>query len=218
MSATAFRKRLQSGKPILADGAMGTMLHRRVACPRRCLLRRHEPGLARLSCATLHRAYIDAGAELIATNTFGANRFKLAAAGQAGRLAQINQRGVELARQASLRQIGNGTVFVAGSVGPLGVGRRALWIAVSQAEARDMPFRRAADGALLEAGVDLIQFETFREHRELLLAVAALRELSPSSAGHRASYFLSRASELRRSSACAGGYRLAAGRAWMSSA
>ena len=154
---------------------MGTMLHeeshaRADACFDAMNL--DAPAVVR----DMHRAYIQAGAELIATNTFGANRFKLAAAGQAGRLAQINQRGVELARQA-VSGNGHGTVFVAGSVGPLGVGV-APYGAVSQADARHAFAEQLR--ALLKAGVDLIQFETFREHRELLLAVAALRELAPS--------------------------------------
>ena len=154
---------------------MGTMLHeeshaRADACFDAMNL--DSPAVVR----DMHRAYIQAGAELIATNTFGANRFKLAAAGQAGQLAQINQRGVELARQAVAGN-GHGTVFVAGSVGPLGVGV-APYGAVSQADARHAFAEQLR--ALLEASVDLIQFETFREHRELLLAVAALRELAPS--------------------------------------
>ena len=175
MSATAFRKRLLSGQPILADGATGTMLHqeshaRADACFDAMNL--DSPAVVR----ALHRAYIDAGAELIATNTFGANRFKLAAAGQAAQLARINRRGVELARQASDKS-GRGTVFIAGSVGPLGLGV-APYGSLPQAEARAAFAEQLT--ALLDAGVDLIQFETFREHRELLLAVAALRELAPS--------------------------------------
>ena len=173
MSQLSFRKRLQTGAPILADGAMGTMLHQhsrsRVdACFDAMNL--DAPDVVR----GVHQAYLEAGAELIATNTFGANKFKLAGAGKADKLAQINRIGVQLAREA-IAQSGT-DAFVAGSVGPLGVGI-APYGAVSQADARAAYALQLA--ALLEAGVDLIQFETFREHKELLLAVAALRDLSP---------------------------------------
>ena len=123
----------------------------------------------------VHRAYIEAGADLIATNTFGANKFKLGAAGRSGQLAEINRRGVELAREA-IAESGGRDVFVAGSVGPLGVGV-APYGGLSQAEAQSAFAEQLS--ALLEAGADLIQFETFREHRELLLAAAVLRKLRP---------------------------------------
>lgn len=173
MSQLSFRERLQTGAPVLADGAMGTMLHayahsRADACFDAMNL--DAPDIVR----GIHQAYLEAGAELIATNTFGANPFKLAAAGKADQLAQINHIGVQLAREAIAQSGTEG--YVAGSVGPLGVGI-APFGAVSQAAAREAYALQLAE--LLEAGVDLIQFETFREHRELLLAVAALRELSP---------------------------------------
>ena len=153
---------------------MGTMLHQQShARADACFdaMNLDSPQVVR----AVHREYIQAGAELIATNTFGANRIKLAAAGQAHNLARIISRGVELARQASVDSA-NGAVYVAGSVGPLGSGV-APYGALSQADARHAFAEQLQ--ALLEAGVDLIQFETFREHRELLLAIAALRELSP---------------------------------------
>ena len=173
MSQVSFRKRLQARAPILADGAMGTLLHayshaRADACFDAMNL--DSPGIVR----GIHQAYLEAGAELIATNTFGANPFKLAGAGKADKLAQINQTGVQLAREACAQR--GAPTYVAGSVGPLGVGI-APFGAVSQADARSAFTQQLA--ALLEAGVDLIQFETFREHKELLLAVAVLRELSP---------------------------------------
>ncbi len=172
MSQLSFRQRLQTGAPILADGAMGTMLHaysdaRADACFDAMNL--ESPDIVR----GIHQAYLEAGAELIATNTFGANEFKLAGAGKADQLAQINRIGVQLAREACAQSGGVG--YVAGSVGPLGVGI-APFGAVSQTAAREAYALQLK--ALLEAGVDLIQFETFREHKELLLAVSVLRELS----------------------------------------
>ena len=173
MSQLTFRKRLWTGAPVLADGAMGTLLHehshaRADACFDAMNL--DAPGVVR----GIHLAYLEAGAELIATNTFGANSFKLASAGKADKLAQINQLGVQLAREASAQS--GCAAFIAGSVGPLGVGI-APFGAVSQADAREAFALQLR--ALLGAGVDLIQFETFREHKELLLAVTALRDLSP---------------------------------------
>ena len=172
MNKLSFRERLKAGAPILADGGMGTMLHehahtRADACFD--ALNLDAPAVVR----DIHRAYLDAGAELIATNTFGANRFKLAGAGKAGQLAEIIARGVELAREAIAES--NHGAYVAGSAGPLGVAV-APYGALSQADAR-AAFREQLE-ALLAAGVDLVQFETFREHRELLLAIGALRELS----------------------------------------
>ena len=172
MKKLTFRERLRAGAPILADGAMGTMLHhesqsRADACFDAMNVEDSDIVLA------IHSAYIAAGADLIATNTFGANRFKLASAGRAGRVALYNRRGVELARLA-IAESGRDAVFIAGSVGPLGVGIYPYG-RLSQAEARAAFAAQLA--ALTRAGVDAIQFETFSEHRELLLAISVLREL-----------------------------------------
>jgi len=172
MSKQTFRDRLQTGAPILADGAMGTMLHqeshaRADACFDAMNVEDPEIVLA------VHKAYIAAGADLIATNTFGANSFKLASAGRAQNLELYNRRGVELARLA-IAESGRDDVYIAGSVGPLGVGIYPYG-RLSQAEAQTA--FAAQLFALVSAGVDAIQFETFSEHKELLLAISVLREL-----------------------------------------
>src|SRR5512142_1133580 len=112
-----FLSLLSSGRPILSDGAMGTMLHARGESIDGCFdeLNLTRPALV----AEVHREYIEAGAQIIQTNTFGANRYKLARHGLDGRLAEINAAGVELAKRvvaASFRP-----VLIAGDVGPLGV-------------------------------------------------------------------------------------------------
>ena len=172
MNKLTFRQRLNTGEPILADGAMGTMLHheshaRADACFDAMNVDDPEIVLA------IHRAYLAAGADLIAANTFGANRFKLSNAGRAQNLELYNRRGVELARLA-IAESGRDDVYIAGSVGPLGVGIYPYG-RLSQEEARtayaDQLF------ALVSAGADVIQFETFSEHKEMLLAVSVLREL-----------------------------------------
>ena len=174
MSKMLFRERLKTGEPILADGAMGTMLHqeshaRADACFDAMNVDEPEVVLA------IHKAYIQAGAELIETNTFGANSYKLTSAGRSGQVEQINRRGVELARLA-IAENGRDDIYIAGSVGPLGVGTYPYG-RLSQAETEAAYAAQLL--ALRSAGVDVIQFETFSEHRELLLAIAVLRELDP---------------------------------------
>ncbi len=172
MNKLPFKERINTGAPLLADGAMGTMLHqashaRADACFDAMNLDAPDIVLG------VHRAYIEAGAELIASNTYGGNRFKLTAAGRGAQLRAINQRGVALARQA-LAACGRADLYVAGSVGPLGIGV-SPYGRLPQADAR-AAFEEQLR-ALLAAGVDLIQFETFREHHELLLALDVLRGL-----------------------------------------
>lgn len=172
MNTLSFRERLAAGAPILADGAMGTMLHhethaRADACFDALNVEDPETVLA------IHKAYVAAGADLIETNTFGANSFKLANAGRAGNVELYNRRGVELARLA-IAESERDDVYIAGSVGPLGVGIYPYG-RLSQEEARTA--FAAQLFALASAGVDVIQFETFSEHKELLLAISVLREL-----------------------------------------
>src|SRR5271170_5994023 len=109
-------------RPVLADGAMGTVLYARGIFINRCYdeLNLSDPGLI----LSVHEEYLQAGAEIIETNTFGANRFRLARHGLAGKVAEINAAGVRLARQAVDRlkekQAPDAEVaaWVAGSVGP----------------------------------------------------------------------------------------------------
>ncbi len=113
-----FLSLLQSSDvPLLGDGAMGTLLNARGVGFDECFdaLNLSQPALV----AELHRAYIDAGAQVIQTNTFGANRFKLASYGLEDKVGEINRAGVELARRVALASYKE--VLVAGDVGPLGV-------------------------------------------------------------------------------------------------
>jgi methionine synthase / methylenetetrahydrofolate reductase (NADH) len=167
----AFAERLARA-PLLLDGAMGTLLFSR-GVPQRTSL--DELVLSRPEMiGTIHREYIDAGADAIETNTFGANRLRLGPFGLAQRAGALNRRGAQLAREA--RDVaGRGDVLVAGSIGPLespvhGPDR------LSDVEVRTA-FREQIEG-LLEGGADLLLFETFSDLAELLLGVAEARALS----------------------------------------
>ena len=109
----------------------------------------------------VHQAYIEAGAQIIETNTFGANRHKLAQVGLGDRVAEFNHRGVKIAREA--REAARHEVLIAGSIGPLGVVRQVRELPHEQAVAI---FREQA-GALEERGVDLFLLETFSDIEEL---------------------------------------------------
>ena len=163
--AQEFRDRLAS-RVLVADGAMGTMLYSRGVFIHRCFdeLNLSAPDMVR----QIHAEYVKAGAEILETNTFGANRVRLAAFGLAEKLADINRAGVRLAREAS-----HDGAYVAGAIGPLGVRIEPLG-PTSFAEARQA-FREQAD-ALLDAGVDLLILETFGNLDELREAVWAARE------------------------------------------
>ena len=158
-------------RPLLCDGAMGTMIYSKGIAFERCFdeLNLTRPALI----ADIHRAYIDAGADAIETNTFGANRLKLDEYGLADRVADINQAAVQLARrvvEASFKP-----VFIAGSIGPLGV-RLAPLGRVSIQEARSA-FQEQVT-ALVDSGVDLLMLETFTDLAELREAVLAARAVS----------------------------------------
>jgi len=156
--------------PLLGDGAMGTQLNARGIGFNQCFdqLNLSQPELV----AGVHRAYIEAGAQIIQTNTFGANRFKLAAFGIAHLLAEINRAGVELARQEA--QISGRAVLVAADVGPLGV-RLAPYGRVRVEQARQAFAEQIA--ALAQAGVDLLILETFSDLQELLTALDAAHQV-----------------------------------------
>src|SRR5215210_3245103 len=155
---------------ILADGAMGTMLHVRGIGFDKCF---DELNLTHPSAvAEIHRAYIEAGAELIISNTFGANRFKLVKHGLEDHVVQINKAGVDLAKRVVSASFKN--VLVAGDVGPLGV-RIAPYGRVKPEEARDAFAEQIR--ALAEAGVDLIVIETFSDLYEIREAINAARQV-----------------------------------------
>jgi len=173
MSKLSFRERLQTGIPILGDGAMGTMLHDHShADSHACFdaMNVEDPEMV----VSIHKSYIAAGSDLIETNTFGANRIKLATAGRAQNVERYNRRAVELARLA-IAESERDDIYIVGSVGPLGVGIHPYG-RVSQEEAREVYHEQLS--ALIDAGVDAIQFETFNEHKELLLAISVAREIS----------------------------------------
>ena len=165
-----------SNRPILADGAMGTVLYARGVFINRCYdeLNLSDPGLI----LSIHEEYLQAGSEIIETNTFGANRFRLARHGLAGNVAQINAAGVKLARQAveHLREKQAGEAWVAGSVGPLGVRLEPLG-KTGLDEARAAFIEQIS--ALAEAGVDMLSIETMPALNEAREALAAAREVAP---------------------------------------
>ena len=165
-----------ANRPVLADGAMGTVLYARGVFINRCYdeLNLSDPGMI----LSIHEEYLQAGAEIIETNTFGANRFRLARYGLAGNVAQINAAGVRLARQAveHLREKQAGTAWVAGSVGPLGVRLEPLG-KTGLDEARAAFAEQIA--ILAESGVDLIIIETMPALNEAREALAAAREIAP---------------------------------------
>jgi homocysteine S-methyltransferase len=168
---SAFFDRLATGTPILFDGGMGTQLYAQGVPYERCFdeLNLRQGDLVQ----AVHRAYIAAGAEVIETNTFAANRVRLAAYGLAGRVRDINFRGVKIAREA--REISGESVFLAGSVSSIGQPLAPVGT-ITPEEARAI-FKEQIE-ALLEAGVDLLVLETFSSPLELREAVRAARSVS----------------------------------------
>lgn len=168
MGKQRFVEWLERGEPLLADGAMGTQLHARGVSFEACF---DELNLSRPELVLdIHRGYLEAGAQLIETNTFGANRHKLMAHGLEDKVAEINTAGVALAKQA-IEQAG-AEALVAGSVGPLGV-RMAPFGRVKAEEAFEA-FREQI-AALVEAGADVISIETQSDLYELREAIQATK-------------------------------------------
>lgn len=153
---------------VLFDGAMGTMLYDRGIFINKCFdeINISNPGLVE----DIHAEYIDAGAGVIETNTFGANRFKLALHGLDDSIVEINRAGVEAAMRAS-----NGSVLVAGAIGPLGR-RIEPWGPTSNEEASEAFAEQAA--ALLEGGVDIFVLETFADLNEIHQAINGVRSVT----------------------------------------
>ncbi len=166
LQKNAFLTLLEKG-PVVFDGAMGTMFFDRGIFINRCFdeLNLVEPHVVR----GIHREYALAGADVLETNTFGANRFKLKDHGLADKLEEINRRGVLLAREAAA---GTGAL-VAGAIGPL-CKRIEPWGPISIGECREA-FREQA-AALLAGGVDLIVLETFGNLQEIGEAMAGVKE------------------------------------------
>jgi methionine synthase I (cobalamin-dependent)/5,10-methylenetetrahydrofolate reductase len=170
MKIEEFNERLRNAI-LVADGAMGSMLYE-ILGPQRCLdeLNTTQPE----AVFRVHQAYVEAGAQIIETNTFGANRHKLAAIGLGERVAELNHRGVKIAREA--REASRHEVLIAGSIGPLGTQRRAQQLAPE--EIREI-FREQAI-ALEERGTDFFILETFGALDEILCAIDAIRSFSKS--------------------------------------
>src|SRR5499425_1532390 len=163
-----FNERLKNSI-LIADGAMGSMLHEAVGT-QRCFdeVNATEPEVV----FRVHQSYIEAGAQIIETNTFGANRFKLAPLGLGDEVQRLNSRGVKIAREA--RESAAREVLIAGSMGPLGIGVQARH--PEPGEILEI-FREQAL-ALEERGVDLYILETFSYIEDLLLAIEAIRSFS----------------------------------------
>ncbi len=170
MASSPFLARLAQG-PLLADGAMGTLLFERGIPYERCFdeLNLTEPGLVE----AIHRDYLAAGAELIETNTFGASPIRLDSHGLGAKSRLIARQGVKVARNA--REIRGTGAFVGGSMGPLGRHLEPFG-SVSIAEA-ERAFREQAEG-LLEGGLDVFVLETFQDLNEILAAMRAVRAVT----------------------------------------
>ncbi|CAN5910812.1 bifunctional homocysteine S-methyltransferase/methylenetetrahydrofolate reductase [soil metagenome] len=171
MSTAALQRLLDPDSLVLFDGAMGTMLYARGVFINQCYdeLNVRAPDLVR----DVHRAYVKAGAEVLETNSFGANRLKLAQFGLAAQTRELNKRAAELAREAANE---GHDVLVAGAVGPLGV-RLEPYGATSALEAQAV-FREQMEG-LKEGGADLFILETFSDLHEIGQAIAAARVVDP---------------------------------------
>jgi len=163
----SFRERLQSDV-IVFDGGVGTYLYEKGIFINTCF---DELNLTNPDLVTeVHRDYVNAGADVIETNTFGANRFKLAPHGYENRVHELNMKGAQLAKKAA-----GDRALVAGSLGPLGVQIEPLG-KLSYDEAKDA-FKEQI-GGLIDGGIDLIILETFSLVPELIQAIRAAREVS----------------------------------------
>jgi homocysteine S-methyltransferase len=168
--ASDFLARLKQS-PLLCDGAMGTLLYAKGIFINRSYdeLNLSQPDLIR----GIHHEYLQAGAEIIETNTFGGNSFRLAQHSLADKVRDINRAGVRIAREAAK----SFDVWVAGSVGPLGIRIEPLGKTSFQ-EARDA-FRQQIE-VLVEGGVDLLILETFGYLEEIHQAMLAARDVTAS--------------------------------------
>jgi len=154
---------------LVCDGAMGTMLYAKGVFINRCFDSLNV--MSADTVAEIHQDYVRAGADVLETNTFGANRIKLRSFGLGDKVREINMEGARIARRAARDQ-----AYVAGAIGPLGV-RIEPWGKMGTDEA-EAYFREQAE-ALAEGGVDLFILETFRDLNEMGAAIAAVRGVSP---------------------------------------
>ena len=163
-------------RSVLCDGAMGTMLYERGVFIHRCYdeLNLSQPDLIR----AIHEEYLQAGAEIVETNTFGGNRFRLQRHGLQDKVHDVNVAGAKIARQAAdqVRDKQATEAYVAGSVGPIGVQIEPLG-KVSFEEARTAFAEQIR--ALAEGGVDLLMLETMSSLNEMHQAIQAAREAAP---------------------------------------
>ena len=169
--AQSFLERLKH-PPVLCDGAMGTELYARLGVPMDTCL--DQLNLTSLEAVReIHLDYINAGAEVLETNTFGANRVRLGGYGLQDAVEEINRRGVAIAQEA--RRLTGQIVWIGGAIGPLGRPLAPLG-SITLDQAREAFQEQAA--ALSEAGADLILLETFGDLEELREAVKGVREAS----------------------------------------
>jgi homocysteine S-methyltransferase len=168
--------RLFAGGTVLCDGAMGTMLYSRGVFINRCYdeLNIREPETVR----TVHHEYLQAGAEVIETNTFGGNSFRLERFGLRDKVHEINLAGAKIARQSvdAIREKQGTEAFVAGAMGPLGVRLEPLG-KTGLDEARAAFAEQVA--ALAEGGVDMLMIETMMSIDEAEQAVLAAKDVAP---------------------------------------
>ncbi len=168
--ASRFLERLNDPSPILFDGAMGTLLYSKGVFINRCY---DELNLSQADLIRgIHSEYLTAGAEVVETNTFGANHFRLERHGCAEHVREINLAGARLAREATKAH----DAFVAGSVGPIGIRMEPL--GKTSREEVQAAFAEQIS-ALVEGGVDVLVLETFGYLDELQQAVIAAKTVAP---------------------------------------
>lgn len=164
-----FRDVLASGEALLFDGAMGTVLYNKGIFINRCFedANLSAPGLVK----EIYQEYLAAGAQVITTNSYGGNRFKLSGHNLHDKVFAINQAAAQIAKT-----VAGDAAFVAGSIGPLGV-RIEPWGPTSFTEAKDA-FREQIEG-LIAGGIDILSLETFADISEIQQAILAAREAAP---------------------------------------
>ncbi|MGE4158478.1 MAG: bifunctional homocysteine S-methyltransferase/methylenetetrahydrofolate reductase [Planctomycetota bacterium] len=159
---------LAAKRVLIVDGAMGTMLYSKGVYINRCF---EELNLSQGAMVReVHREYLEAGADILMTNTYGANRLKLAAHGLENQVTAINKAAVDLCRS-----VAGDKAWVAGSIGPL---KRGMQVdGITEAEAKAV-FDEHASG-LAAGGIDLMILETFTDHNELRIALEAVKRKAP---------------------------------------